>query len=113
MDGGATTLVSPRLDFSGGDGWIRYQRWMHGERGADEALEVEITSDGTTWSPVERITRKAGGWRPFTLRVSDHVRPSDRVQLRFRARDADEGTLLECALDDFRAERFVDGGVDG
>ena len=54
LDGGPTRLISPLLDFSGGDGLISYSRWFFNDDGDGDTLEVSVTdNNGGTWKVVE------------------------------------------------------------
>ncbi|MEM7352622.1 MAG: hypothetical protein AAF657_17620, partial [Acidobacteriota bacterium] len=63
VDGGPTTLISPTIDFSTGDGLITYAFWFftNDEETADDLI-VEITNDGASWIPVTRHAGFLGGW---------------------------------------------------
>lgn len=109
IDGGATTLTSPRLDASGsGDAELVYWRWYSNDRGASpnaDAMLVEISGDdGATWTTLETVTENEYVWTQARFRVSDYVTPSDTLRVRFVASDLAEGSLVEAAVDDLRIE---------
>ena len=45
----------------------------------------------------------SGGWIFHEFRVADFVTPTDQVRVRFIAADEGNGSIVECAVDDFRA----------
>lgn len=105
VDGGPTILTSPALDFSAGDGLLRWWEWFSSNK--DEGyLELEISGDdGATWVPVSSTERRSGGWRERFLRVSDYVIPGPAVRVRWFAGD-DGDSLTEALIDEFRASVF-------
>ena len=114
VDGGPARLISPTLDFSAGDGLIRYSRWFFNDDGDGDSLLVEITNDptGHDWVLVEEVNSQtaggqtAGGWVRRVFRLSDYVTPNATVRMRFSVADAPNNSTTEAAIDAFRAERF-------
>jgi hypothetical protein len=108
VDGGPTRLVSPRLDFSKGDGLISYSLWQasSGAENADQLLVSVSNDDGASWSHVGGLAFKSGGWLPRTFRVSDHVAPSATVRVRFNIKDGGGASITEGGVDNFRAFAF-------
>lgn len=109
IDGGQTTLTSPVIDLSSGDALIGYWRWYNNVSGAGPAadiFEVEV-SNGGAWTNVETVgpTGATGGWIYSEFTVSNFVTPNANVQVRFRASDEGDGSLVEAAIDDFRVFR--------
>jgi hypothetical protein len=106
LDGGPTVLTSPTLDFSGGDGLISYERWFFTNTDND-SLVVEISNNGgASWTNVETVTRKGGGWIAKTFRVSDRVAPTNQVRVRFSVSDNPNDSVTEAGVDSFQAVRF-------
>jgi hypothetical protein len=113
VDGGTTTLVSPALDCSDADSYVRYDRWYSNNLGSSpnqDSMPVEISSDGTTWVALETVAENANAWVTKTFRVADYVTPSATVRLRFVARDLGSGSLVEAGVDEVQA--FVLGCND-
>jgi len=123
VDGGKTTLVSPAFDLSGlANPVVRYWRWYSNdwnsgdvfsgiEWGAD-VFRVSISNNnGSSWVPVETVgpnsLESIGGWMFHQFRVADFVAPTAQIKLRFVAEDANGGSLVEAAIDDFE---IVDPG---
>ncbi len=114
IDGGATTLTSPRLDTTppadrpNADAIISYWRWYSNDRGANpntDSMPVLISADdGQTWTTLETVTDNANAWVYRAFRVADFVTPTDRVRLRFVARDDAPGSIVEAGVDDLALE---------
>lgn len=108
MDGGPTRLLSPTLDFSGGDGLIRYSRWFYNDDADADDMLVEISNNGGgSWTTVEDVTLGAGGWIRRVIRVSDFVAPTANVRLRFSVQDNPNDSLTEGGVDAVSAERIL------
>ena len=113
VDGGKTTLISPVIDLAGDDATVSYWRWYSNDTSASpnaDIFEVEVTSDGSSWTNVETVgpagEEASGGWYYHSFVVSDFVAPSATVQVRFIASDEGDGSLVEAAVDDFEVFRF-------
>lgn len=106
LDGGPTILTSPNINFGNGDGLISYKRWFFTNTDND-SLVVEISNNGgTSWTNVETVTRKGGGWLSNTFRVSDKVAPSNQIRVRFSVSDNPNDSTTEAGVDTFQAVRF-------
>ncbi len=106
VDGGPTQLESPDMDFSAGDGLISYKCWAFNDNAdLNDGLVVEVSNDGgTSWTMVENMTQKAGGWLERYFRLSDYVVPSANVRVRFSIADNPDNSDTEGGVDTFRAE---------
>jgi len=108
VDGGTTTLVSPAIDLSGGDARIGYWRWYNNTAGSAAGTDTFVieVSNGGAWTNVETVgpggSEVSGGWIYHEFLVSDLVAPSANVQVRFRASDLGEGSIVEAAIDEFQ-----------
>ncbi len=107
IDNGKTTLLSPIFDVSNDpNARISYFRWYsnNGNSSVDDAFEIDVTSNGSTWVRVETLGPTGdgtiGGWEPSSFRIADFVTPSANVQVRFVARDEGSGSIVEAAIDD-------------
>ncbi|NJN63724.1 MAG: exo-alpha-sialidase [Acidobacteria bacterium] len=109
VDGGRTTLVSPRLDASTlTDPTIAYWRWYSNDKGSSpgaDVFRVEISNnDGASFVPLETVgptgPGTTGGWIYKSVRIADFVTPSNSIRLRFIAEDAGTGSVIEAAVDD-------------
>ncbi len=114
VDGGDTILVSPVFDLAGqADARIGYWRWYsNGGGGAPYAdtFRVDVSTDGgSSWTRAETVgPGSAGdpntnpGWVRAEWSLSSlGLAPSGQVRVRFIADDANTGSLVEAAIDDF------------
>jgi murein tripeptide amidase MpaA len=112
VDGGTTTLLSPRFDArppSGNiasDVFLRYFRWYSNDQGSApnaDSMPVEISNnDGATWVQLELVTENANAWVQKDWRISDFVMPTQNMRLRFIARDLGAGSVVEAAVDEVK-----------
>lgn len=115
IDGGVTTLRSPLYDMSSGNARVSYWRWYSNNTGAGpnaDVFEVDISNNGgSNWTSVEVVgpagAGTSGGWVQHEFSVDDLIAPTANMQLRFRAGDLGEGSLVEAALDDLQVFRLV------
>jgi len=118
VDGGATTLISPRLNLTGArKATVSYWRWYHnsyrqvdGDEGNgpnEDVLAVWISDDdGISWVPVETVgpsgPETAGGWFLHAFDAGELIELTDRVRLRFVASDTGNLSIVEAGVDDLR-----------
>lgn len=116
VDGGFTMLLSPVMDLSGFDEpTIRYWRWFSNDQGAapnEDVFRVHVSGNGgSSWTLVEVVgpsgPESSGGWYQHSFKVSDFVTPGAAVQVRFRAADEGDGSIVEAAVDDFEVIETV------
>ncbi len=106
IDGGTTTLTSPRLDASdaGPDAELVYWRWYSNDQGAspnsDDMPVLISNDDGATWTTLEVVTENANAWVEKRFRIADFVGPTADIRVRFVARDLDPGSVVEAGVDD-------------
>lgn len=106
IDGGTTTLTSPRLDASqaGPDAELVYWRWYSNDQGANpntDDMPVLISNNGgATWTTLEVVTENANAWVEKRFRIADFVEPTSDIRVRFVARDLDPGSIVEAGVDD-------------
>lgn len=110
VDGGSTTLTSPRFDasvpelFIHEDTLLTYARWYSNNQGANpnqDSLPVLISNDdGQTWTELELVTENAGTWVVRTFSIAGIIEPTDQMRLRLIARDEEPGSIVEAGLDD-------------
>ncbi len=107
VDGGTTTLKTAVYDLTGMmDPVVSYWRWYSNNQGVvDDTFRVDITN-GSGWQVVETVgptgIEASGGWYYHEFRVSDFFPPGPGIQLRFKASDLGQGSIVEAAIDDFR-----------
>lgn len=112
VDGGFTTLLSPRIDLSGATNPVlTYQRWYSNSRGNNplaKTFRVDMSNnDGSTWTNVETVgpggNQVDGGWFQGTINIEQFVTPlTANMRIRFVADDSGTGSLIEAAVDDVR-----------
>jgi murein tripeptide amidase MpaA len=108
VDDGTTTLFSPVFDATGGldepVAVFGYWRWYSNDQGNapnEDSMPVEVSFDGgDSWTELELVTENANAWvyREFVL--NDFGTPTSQTQVRFRARDLGQGSIVEAAVDD-------------
>ncbi len=109
VDNGTTTLISPTFDGTGTNATISYYRWFSNNGGANpnqDVLLVDISNDnGDTWENLETVgpasPESSGGWFFAQVMIDDVVAPTATMRVRFVAEDADPGSIVEAAIDDF------------
>jgi len=114
VDGGTTTLLSPRYSLAGAvDPVLRYMRWFTNDRGANpgdprDRFQVHVSNDdGVTWV----LADEAGAGTPLAwveaeAALAGIVTPSGSMRFRFTAADPgdrpEDDSIVEAAIDDFR-----------
>lgn len=115
VDGGTTTLISPTFDGSGTNAVISYYRWYSNNAGAgpnQDLLLVDISNDnGDTWVNLETVgpasPETSGGWFFTQAMIEDVIPPTSTMRVRFVAEDADPGSIVEAAVDDFAVSSLL------
>ena len=107
VDGGSTTLLSPRLDMSGlSSPTLVYWRWYSNNQGSNpgsDSMPVEISNDdGATWVQLELVTESQGQWVERRFSVTQYLVPTAHMRVRFVARDLGSASLVEAGVDDVR-----------
>jgi hypothetical protein len=108
VDNGHTTLTSAVFDATAGGNVnpiVSYWRWYSNNQGAapgEDFWQVAISNDGgSNWVSVENTNQSDASWRRIVFRIADYVAPTSNMKLRFIAEDANSGSLVEAAVDDF------------
>ncbi len=113
VDGGYTTLISPRLDASeatadGVDAYLVYYRWYSNNQGASpnaDSMPIEISNnDGATWTQLELVTENLSRWERKEFNIGDYITPTSQIRVRFIARDLGNGSIVEAGVDDLSLE---------
>jgi hypothetical protein len=78
---------------------------------------VDVSNNnGASWVNVETVGPSGleviGGWIFHQFRVSDYVLPTAQMKFRFVAEDANTGSIVEAAVDDFEIVDVQCGGID-
>ncbi|MBL8753837.1 MAG: VCBS repeat-containing protein [Planctomycetes bacterium] len=107
VDGGPTDLISPPLYFAGSDGFISYRRWYFSST-VEDRFEVAVSGDGVNWVPVESVVGWGNNqWLQRSFRVGSYITPTAGVRVRFRVSDNPNNSVVEAAIDVFKAEVFT------
>jgi MYXO-CTERM domain-containing protein len=113
VTGGLTTVESPPMSLQGlTSPHLSYQAYFVGADfqnevlvpAANDSLRVLASTDGKTWTEVDRLTGMNVGWQRRLVKLSDTL-PAEALSapsLRFRfvAEDADLNTDVEAVIDD-------------
>src|SRR5262245_4314169 len=103
VDGGPTTLVSPRFDLSGvTTATVKYKRWFANFTVLNDALTVSISDDdGASWVTVETVSGgAANAWIEHSFDVGSFVVLTNRMRLRFQTGDQPNDSVTEAAVDE-------------
>ena len=104
VDGGRTSLTSPRLDATGlSEPTIGFWRWFATNTPGDpnDWFQVLLSNDdGVSWTLVSTLTGRHPHWEEQDVRVADWVTPSDRMRVRFVAGDYSGSSIVEAAVDE-------------
>ncbi len=111
VDSGTTTLISPVFDCSSYDhAMLTYWRWYTnntGDNPNEDYWQVEISNDfGSTWSTLEMTNQSNADWTFHRVILSDYVEITEGIQLRFKASDYFNPSLVEAAVDDIAIAVF-------
>jgi choice-of-anchor B domain-containing protein len=114
VDDGFTTLRTSSFNLSSGDATVKYWRWYSNVAGGDPNNDVFVidisNNNGSTWTNVETVgptgPDTVGGWVQHNFKVSDYVTPTSQMRMRFIADDANSGSIVEAAIDDFEVVRY-------
>jgi len=112
VDGGPTTLLTPRIDLSGvGGATVRYQRWFANFTVLNDSFDIAVSDDdGASWTAVESLTGSThNAWSDHEFDVQDFVSLTDRVRLRFRTGDNPNDSITEAAVDELSVQTFDTG----
>ena len=105
VDDGETILRSPDIDLTGMvQPVLRYYRWFSNDAGATPGTDywvAQISSDGgSSWEYLERTLQSDASWKAHVYELNGLIDLTERMNLRFVAADAGEGSLIEAAVDD-------------
>jgi hypothetical protein len=119
LDGGFSELRSPLFDASMMvDPYVNYDRWFFNAGGnstANDRLLISL-SNGVTTVVVETVlpsTPGMGTWRSSSIRIADHLTPTDQMRFIAWVTDDQPGHLVEAALDRFEVVDIGTVGVTG
>jgi hypothetical protein len=119
VDGGTTSLISPRFSGIGSDGFsMFFKTHFEGDWDEDHLQLYASNDDGQTWFDGGLISFSStiawgddwGYFRfPFMYFINEEwepLEPSDEMRVRFVAMDAEDDTIVEVAIDDFQLYRI-------
>jgi len=121
VDGGVTTLQSPRIDLRGlEDATLRGWYWFTNHTGSwpweDRFAVLGSADDGAHWVTLLTVEYGASAWRAFSVPLHEHLPLTESMRLRFVAADTLHDSTVEALIDDLeiltgtRGETSVDGG---
>jgi hypothetical protein len=112
VDGGPTSLTTPRLDLSMAAGAVlRMQRWFANFTQIDDQLAIQLSDDdGASWTTALTISGGSeNSWQESSIDVQQHVGLTDEVRVRFVASDDPNNSVTEAAIDDLEVEVWAEG----
>ncbi|MBK8230148.1 MAG: T9SS type A sorting domain-containing protein [Candidatus Eisenbacteria bacterium] len=104
VDGGATTILSPTFDWSGGGGAGKVEAWLFfaDPVATDDTLRFSVSNNnGTSWTDLIKVFGlEQNSWKQYRAYFSSDQVPFTN-QMRFRVQVADyNSSLCEAAADD-------------
>jgi subtilisin family serine protease len=105
VDGGVTTLISPRFDAVGYfEPTLSLWYFYSNDAGIfdDDTLRIELSNDdGASWVAVLVRATSNHAWQELVVPVDDYLVLTDRMRLRVRAADRGQDSSVKVAIDDF------------
>jgi hypothetical protein len=111
VDGGSTTLISPRLNVEGTDGIVSYARWFFDSQNSDFLKTFISNDDGTTWTLAQETNGTNSAWEIVQFTVSAVIEPTDQIRVAFMTEDTDPPSIVEAGLDNFQLEIITCGSI--
>ncbi len=112
VEGGFTTLLSPRVDLTGmGAARVRYYRWLSTNASffSGGTLRVQVSADdGLSWTNLEVTSATENFWNARQFDVGSFVPLTGQFRMRFRAEATtgfDNFRVLEAGVDDLEIVR--------
>ncbi|MCH2135436.1 MAG: FG-GAP-like repeat-containing protein [Phycisphaerales bacterium] len=107
VDGGPTSLLSPMLDLSVGDGTVTYMRWMYDSELFDTLKTYVSNDEGNSWTFVHETGGTQSMWESASFVVSEYVEPTSTVRVAWVIQDADSPSVVEAGIDNLQVDSFV------
>jgi hypothetical protein len=109
VDGGRTTLTSPRYDLrSANEPRLVYWRWYTNNLGSypnQDTWTVQISDNGgISWVTLEETNQSRNQWVRMEFVLADYINLTGQVIIRFIASDLNGDSLVEAAIDDLTVE---------
>ncbi|MHA7814330.1 MAG: M14 family zinc carboxypeptidase [Phycisphaerales bacterium] len=101
VDGGETTLVSPRFSALE-ESVLKFWIWQNPSLERQDISRVWISNDdGASWTFLPFVwSTTPRHWEQRTYTLSDHIEPTNTMRIRFTVRDVREDSTVELAIDD-------------
>jgi hypothetical protein len=110
VDGGRTTLTSPRFDLDHAiTADLGFYYWFADETYPDDTLHVQISADdGGSWARLPPVSVSERAWRRYYIPQLESVLPlTATMRLRFVVADEGRASLLEAAIDGVKTMAVV------
>ena len=96
VDDGFTTLLSPVFDGASVDGMV-------GAAPGLDQMDVSISNNGgSNWVALETVTDSTSTWVTVEFAIESVITPTNQMRLRFVCGDYNEGSVVECGVDNLR-----------
>lgn len=106
VDGGPTTLTSPKFDMTTG-GKIEVALWLSTD---NDLMQVQISNDdGATWASLQTLTGTQG-WELKTYEPGKVLPTTNAMRFRVSVADNPNDSVTEAAVDAFKVSTPVCGG---
>jgi hypothetical protein len=110
LDGGRTTLTSPRLDLDRAvTADLDFFYWFADETFPDDTLHVLLSNDdGANWIRLQSVSRSERAWREsYSPRLEEVLPLTGMMRLRFTVADEGRASLLEAAIDGIKVRAVI------
>jgi hypothetical protein len=110
VDGGRTTLTSPRLVLDRAvTADLDFHYWFADETFPDDTLRVQVSSDdGASWISLQSVSVSERAWRrTYVPRLEDLLPLTGTMRLRFTVADEGRVSLLEAAIDGVKVRSVI------
>lgn len=110
LDGGRTTLTSPRLDLHRAiTADLEFHYWFVDETFPDDSMRVEVSADdGTSWTGLQSVTVSERAWRKSYFPRLEALLPlTGTMRLRFVVADEGRASLVEAGVDGIKLRAVI------
>ncbi|MHA7814329.1 MAG: M14 family zinc carboxypeptidase [Phycisphaerales bacterium] len=107
VDGGSTSLISPRFAASSGDGVSYWFSFSSSVSEFDSGIWLYASNDdGVTWELIGAGYPAGANWFYSRSQFEPFIQPTDQMRLRFVAFDSTGDGIVEAAIDDVQIDRI-------